>query len=946
MTDWSKFAKPDTDWSEFATATKPAENFLDERHPDIGIWDRWLTKNLASHAGAQRYYESKGFEAKGNEGRTYYRKPGETDWRVDDPSSVDWQDFFDVSGDVGDIVGSIGGGVGGGTAGAAATGGVGAVGGAMLGAAGGQAAVQTGRHALGNLLGIPLGGVEGQVDDLTETGINSAIAGVGEGVGIAANKFVISPLMKKWAASRAARGSNEILGDLRRAESSRAGDIDQVVREGEATEAARMADHRPASQIRPEIEQSVWRKYNKSQSAIEEALEAKKAEGLGQRATYEIESDIDLANSAPERGARVQQQGVNSEVQKRIIQKIEEQTLASEGLDQVPQSAIDKLKTGEDFTSQEWRESMPGIMKSVPEQQPVKLSWIKHKTDAAAAKGLEEELISKDVLGTYPAGLQTELPESFRSTTENLITPAELLEEFHRLNKAKHTEFRDTPKYFEKLSPPEQREYLTEELWKLKNPGALTRSMSDRTRTVTRGVKIADRDEYFKEYADTSIEDLKEIINTARVDRGLKGKVRNGPKWDDDTPNEVKRQYFIKHLFRVENTNTAKLFKGSMDLRGGRDTQAHEFPIWDLAGRGPIHTVPENITEATIGGRDTREFLAEALERQAGRGRDIEALEASKKSIDEFLPQQPGVDEGRVSELTSELAKVKAIKARILELETEMARPMGHPAQGMKPGTVRTPDFTAEDAEISRLTDELNSFPEASPRIIKSPDTSFDDARISGLQGEYDQSRIPSTGEKIWGALGAGSDDIAENRAAGLFAGAPQDAPGRGFANKAFGQAGRAVEGFGNAMGYPGRAMDRGIDKVFRAMKSEGALGGGGILGRGMLFGTGALGGGFGIPGKAYLGAQVARGIGSGISSVGRFISRNPVAWARKQLANISGNPKLQQLAQKLLEISETRGHNAVKATIWMALRDPELRQAFLGEAGELGLASDRTETQ
>jgi hypothetical protein len=84
------------------------EEPLDEQHPDLSWWERTKIMNFADNPDvAKRYLEQNGFQAVNRGGWNFsIKKPGETSWRVVDPSGWDLSDITDIGGDVATGVGA------------------------------------------------------------------------------------------------------------------------------------------------------------------------------------------------------------------------------------------------------------------------------------------------------------------------------------------------------------------------------------------------------------------------------------------------------------------------------------------------------------------------------------------------------------------------------------------------------------------------------------------------------------------------------------------------------------------------------------------------------------------------------------------------------------------------------------------------------------------------
>lgn len=75
---------------------------IQEQHPDIGWGTRALVKNLSqSEDVTRKYLEGKGFQTNIIDGQVVVKKPGETKYKVIDPSGIDPQDITDVGYDIG-----------------------------------------------------------------------------------------------------------------------------------------------------------------------------------------------------------------------------------------------------------------------------------------------------------------------------------------------------------------------------------------------------------------------------------------------------------------------------------------------------------------------------------------------------------------------------------------------------------------------------------------------------------------------------------------------------------------------------------------------------------------------------------------------------------------------------------------------------------------------------
>lgn len=112
-------------WDDYAGEQEP-EKTLDEQHPDLSWDDRMQFKNLTTGQGFVDALKKKGFEVNPNDSNKI-RKPGEKDWKVVDPSSLEFADIGDVAYDIPaaavESAATIGGGLFGGLPGAMVAGG-------------------------------------------------------------------------------------------------------------------------------------------------------------------------------------------------------------------------------------------------------------------------------------------------------------------------------------------------------------------------------------------------------------------------------------------------------------------------------------------------------------------------------------------------------------------------------------------------------------------------------------------------------------------------------------------------------------------------------------------------------------------------------------------------------------------------------------------------------
>lgn len=185
-----------------------APEIIQEMHPDLSKWDRFVAKNLASDSERQVGYLAKqypGLEVTASpKGEVLLRKKGETGpYRVLDPDTG----FFskDILNDASDITSDVLQGVGtsaataaAGTAGALATlpaGGAGAIPAAMAAGAGAETVGETARQSLGKLAGIPDNMDAGLIGLSAATGaISPLLFGTGAG-----GKAVLSKAAKEGA---------------------------------------------------------------------------------------------------------------------------------------------------------------------------------------------------------------------------------------------------------------------------------------------------------------------------------------------------------------------------------------------------------------------------------------------------------------------------------------------------------------------------------------------------------------------------------------------------------------------------------------------------------------------------------------------------------------------------------------------------------------------------
>lgn len=180
--------------------TESAEpEIVDEMHPDIGLWDRFLYKNLGTSAKEgikffQKEYPELEFKTDPDD-KILAKRKDETEWRRLDPSEAEFSDItdalYDVVAGVGETAASAAGGVAGAVGGTAIAPGVGTALGAGLGASAAGAAAGTGIEGLRQGLG-QLAGVSEEVDpeQLKQSALFGAASPLLFGTGAAGKQVV------------------------------------------------------------------------------------------------------------------------------------------------------------------------------------------------------------------------------------------------------------------------------------------------------------------------------------------------------------------------------------------------------------------------------------------------------------------------------------------------------------------------------------------------------------------------------------------------------------------------------------------------------------------------------------------------------------------------------------------------------------------------------------
>ena len=165
--------------------------------------------------------------------------------------------------------------------------------------------------------------------------------------------------------------------------------------------------------------------------------------------------------------------------------------------------------------------------------------------------------------------------------------------------------------------------------------------------------------------------------------------------------------------------------------------------------------------------------------------------------------------------------------------------------------------------------------------------------------------------------------DLAERRTAAMN----RRGPSPTFIDEIAGYFGRGIERTGGALARPGRWIDEKFAETASnwlghtvsptTMNRIGVPGG---LASSYISGP---------VGAAALGIKGAQGAGYVLEKAGRKLARNPTVWAREQLFKQSVDPKLQELALKILALEESGSYFAVRAATYIALRDPSIRAAL-----------------
>ena len=177
------------------------ENIIQEQHPDVSAWDRFVLKNLdSSPEQSAKYFEDKGLETKATEDQTLVRRKGEKQWRVIDPDTG----FFssDILGDIGDIAGMIPEGIAqaattvGGAGIGALLGGAGVIPGAIAGSAAGAGGINALKQGIRQSIGIQEDFNPGEA--LTLSALGAITTPIGGGAGKYASK-IASPLFRSIA---------------------------------------------------------------------------------------------------------------------------------------------------------------------------------------------------------------------------------------------------------------------------------------------------------------------------------------------------------------------------------------------------------------------------------------------------------------------------------------------------------------------------------------------------------------------------------------------------------------------------------------------------------------------------------------------------------------------------------------------------------------------------